>query len=48
VASRIPLNRPLWLENADTRYPALEGDVAVDVAVVGAGMTGVTRRNLPN
>ena len=42
MASRIPLNRPLWLEGADTRYPALAGEVAVDVVVVGGGMTGVT------
>ncbi len=37
-----PLNRPLWLEHADTAFPALEGDLDVDVAVVGAGITGTT------
>jgi glycine/D-amino acid oxidase-like deaminating enzyme/nitrite reductase/ring-hydroxylating ferredoxin subunit len=42
VASRISLNRPLWLEGADTDYPPLVGEIAVDVAVVGAGITGVT------
>jgi glycine/D-amino acid oxidase-like deaminating enzyme/nitrite reductase/ring-hydroxylating ferredoxin subunit len=42
VASRIPLNRPFWLEDAGSRYPSLSGDVEVDVAVVGAGITGVT------
>jgi glycine/D-amino acid oxidase-like deaminating enzyme/nitrite reductase/ring-hydroxylating ferredoxin subunit len=36
------LNRPLWLESAETRYLPLAGDLDVDVAVVGAGITGVT------
>jgi glycine/D-amino acid oxidase-like deaminating enzyme/nitrite reductase/ring-hydroxylating ferredoxin subunit len=36
------LNRPLWLEPAEPRYPALSDSLAVDVAVIGAGMTGVT------
>jgi glycine/D-amino acid oxidase-like deaminating enzyme/nitrite reductase/ring-hydroxylating ferredoxin subunit len=36
------LNRPLWLEHADTSFPPLVGDVEVDVAVIGAGITGVT------
>ena len=36
------LNRPLWLEHADTDYPPLTSSAAVDVAVVGAGITGVT------
>jgi glycine/D-amino acid oxidase-like deaminating enzyme/nitrite reductase/ring-hydroxylating ferredoxin subunit len=36
------LNRPLWLEDAETAYPVLTGEIAVDVAVVGAGITGVT------
>ena len=40
------LNRPLWLEHADSRYPALEGDVEVDVAVIGAGITGATAAHL--
>ncbi len=34
------LNRPYWLESADVVYPALAVDV--DVAVIGAGITGVT------
>jgi glycine/D-amino acid oxidase-like deaminating enzyme/nitrite reductase/ring-hydroxylating ferredoxin subunit len=42
MASRLPLNRPLWLEGAGARHPALSGDLDVDVAVVGAGITGVT------
>src|SRR5918999_4510671 len=42
VATRIPLNRPLWLEAAETRYPSLGGERTVDVAVVGAGITGVS------
>lgn len=40
------LNRPLWLEHADTRFPALERDLDVDVAVIGAGITGVTAAHL--
>jgi len=36
------LNRPLWLERADTSYPQLSGTISVDVAVVGAGITGAT------
>jgi glycine/D-amino acid oxidase-like deaminating enzyme/nitrite reductase/ring-hydroxylating ferredoxin subunit len=36
------LNRPYWLESADTAYPRLAGDVTVDVAVIGGGITGVT------
>ena len=42
MGSRIPLNRPFWLEDAGSRYPSLSGELAVDVAVVGAGITGVT------
>lgn len=40
------LNRPLWLEHADTAYAPLAGDVSVDVAVIGAGITGVTAAHL--
>ena len=36
------LNSPLWLEHAATRYPPLDGALEVDVAVVGAGITGAT------
>ena len=36
------LNRPLWLEAAGVRYPRLDGSIDVDVAVIGAGITGVT------
>jgi glycine/D-amino acid oxidase-like deaminating enzyme/nitrite reductase/ring-hydroxylating ferredoxin subunit len=33
----------LWLETAPaTSYPALTGDVSVDVAIVGGGVTGLT------
>jgi glycine/D-amino acid oxidase-like deaminating enzyme/nitrite reductase/ring-hydroxylating ferredoxin subunit len=36
-------NPSFWLETTpETDYPALEGDIAVDVAVVGAGITGLT------
>jgi glycine/D-amino acid oxidase-like deaminating enzyme/nitrite reductase/ring-hydroxylating ferredoxin subunit len=40
-------SRSLWI--ADTRYPRfprLEGDLGVDVAVVGAGITGLTAATL--
>jgi glycine/D-amino acid oxidase-like deaminating enzyme/nitrite reductase/ring-hydroxylating ferredoxin subunit len=37
-----PGNRSLWIETTpDTAYPALEGDIEIDVAVVGAGISGV-------
>jgi glycine/D-amino acid oxidase-like deaminating enzyme/nitrite reductase/ring-hydroxylating ferredoxin subunit len=36
------VNRPLWLDRADTDYPAANGAIEVDVAVVGAGITGTT------
>ncbi len=36
------LNSPLWLDGADTNYPAMNDAVDVDVAVVGAGITGTT------
>ena len=36
------LNSPLWLERADTSFPSLSGEVEVDVAVIGGGITGVT------
>ncbi len=40
------LNRPLWLDGASTDFPRLSGTVDVDVAVVGAGITGVTTAHL--
>ena len=37
-----PGKRSLWIETTpDTAYPALEGDIEIDVAVVGAGISGV-------
>ena len=37
-----PANRSLWVATTPaTAYPKLEGDVEADVAVVGAGITGV-------
>ena len=36
------LNHPLWLDGADTAYPVLSQRLDVDVAVIGAGITGVT------
>jgi glycine/D-amino acid oxidase-like deaminating enzyme len=37
------INPSLWMTTAppDQQYPRLEGEIAVDVAVVGAGITGV-------
>ena len=36
-------NRSVWMATApDTSFPALPGDLAVDVAVVGGGITGLT------
>ena len=40
------LNRPLWLESAEPRYAGLTEGLAVDVAVIGAGITGVTTAHL--
>ena len=40
-------NRSLWLATAEVdEFPALEGDIEVDVAVVGAGITGVAVAHL--
>jgi hypothetical protein len=37
-------NRSLWVALApqERRYPALQGRVTVDVAIVGAGIAGLT------
>ena len=47
-APRMPAaSKSLWI--ADTRYPRfppLKGDLSVDVAVVGAGITGLTAATL--
>ena len=40
------LNRSLWLEPAETRFPGLTKTLEVDVAVIGAGITGVTTAHL--
>ena len=40
------LNRSYWLERAKAGYPPLSTTVAVDVAVIGAGITGVTAAHL--
>ena len=36
------LNSPLWLEDAEPAFAPLAGELEVDVAVVGAGITGAT------
>jgi glycine/D-amino acid oxidase-like deaminating enzyme/nitrite reductase/ring-hydroxylating ferredoxin subunit len=37
-----PANRSLWIETTpETSYPTLDDDLTVDVAVIGAGITGV-------
>jgi glycine/D-amino acid oxidase-like deaminating enzyme/nitrite reductase/ring-hydroxylating ferredoxin subunit len=42
VAAKPP-NPSFWLESTpDTSYPPLEGGVSVDVAVIGAGIAGLT------
>lgn len=40
------INRPLWLDEADTEYPALAETIDVDVAVIGGGITGLTTAHL--
>ena len=40
------LNRSLWLEPAETRFPSLTDTLDVDVVVIGAGITGVTTAHL--
>src|SRR5688572_27651930 len=42
-----PRSRSLWIATAPgPSYPPLEGDLAVDVAIVGSGITGVTAAGL--
>jgi glycine/D-amino acid oxidase-like deaminating enzyme/nitrite reductase/ring-hydroxylating ferredoxin subunit len=42
-----PPNPSFWLETTpETDYPPLEGDLSVDVAVLGAGITGLTAATL--
>jgi glycine/D-amino acid oxidase-like deaminating enzyme/nitrite reductase/ring-hydroxylating ferredoxin subunit len=37
----------LWIDTTpETRFPALAGDVSVDVAVIGGGITGITAATL--
>src|SRR5215210_1026968 len=40
------LSRSLWLEPAEARFPSLTSTLDVDVAVIGAGITGVTSAHL--
>jgi glycine/D-amino acid oxidase-like deaminating enzyme/nitrite reductase/ring-hydroxylating ferredoxin subunit len=42
-----PPNPSFWLETApDTDYPALDGELAVDVCVIGGGIVGLTAATL--
>jgi glycine/D-amino acid oxidase-like deaminating enzyme/nitrite reductase/ring-hydroxylating ferredoxin subunit len=41
-ASTLPKQHSPWIEHELPRFPALETDIEVDVAVVGAGVTGIT------
>jgi glycine/D-amino acid oxidase-like deaminating enzyme/nitrite reductase/ring-hydroxylating ferredoxin subunit len=42
-----PPNPSFWLEStSDTNYPPLDGGISVDVAVIGAGITGLTAATL--
>ena len=47
MAAAAPANPSLWVATTpDTDYPRLEGDISVDVAVVGGGITGITAAHL--
>jgi glycine/D-amino acid oxidase-like deaminating enzyme/nitrite reductase/ring-hydroxylating ferredoxin subunit len=47
MAETKPPHPSFWLEStADTDYPPLQGGISVDVAVIGAGMTGLTAATL--
>jgi gamma-glutamylputrescine oxidase len=35
------LTDPLWVDPADSQYPALRGTVEADIAIIGGGLTGV-------
>jgi glycine/D-amino acid oxidase-like deaminating enzyme/nitrite reductase/ring-hydroxylating ferredoxin subunit len=42
-----PPNPSFWLQTTpETDYPQLEGEISVDVAVIGAGITGLTAATL--
>ena len=36
------LNTPFWLQGVEPSFPPLAGELDVDVAVLGAGITGKT------
>jgi ribulose 1,5-bisphosphate synthetase/thiazole synthase len=37
------VNKSYWIESTpETSYPRVAGEIEVDVAVVGAGITGIT------
>lgn len=43
MENAIIMTRSLWKAKAEkTNYPALEGNITVDVAIVGGGITGIT------
>jgi glycine/D-amino acid oxidase-like deaminating enzyme/nitrite reductase/ring-hydroxylating ferredoxin subunit len=41
-ANTLPKQHSPWIEHELPRFPSLETDIAVDVVVVGAGVTGIT------
>jgi glycine/D-amino acid oxidase-like deaminating enzyme len=42
LLSDFPATHAPWLDHPLPRFPALEHDLAVDVVIVGAGLTGIT------
>src|SRR5580698_979905 len=41
-APELPQSNPYWLDARASHFPAQEKDCTVDVAIIGAGITGLT------